>query len=154
MNIRTLMAAAVFTAAAFAENPKLEGRWTSGRVSTIQYRDAYTGVGAPVSGNYFAFEFRPDGTYTHTGMIQNTLYNCTTTIFGEESGTYEWNDGQLTVRPQKNPFRMTNSCSPASRREAPGKLTERTYRVVVKGSTLQLVNVKDDAVSTFERERR
>jgi len=154
MNYRTLLTVALLAATTHAADvPRLEGRWTSGRLSTIQYRDAYTGVGAPVSGNYFAYEFRADGSYSFTGMVQNTLYNCTTTLFGEESGTYEQKGDEVALHPKKNPFRLTNTCSPSSRREGPGKLTERTVRVAINGDKLAVTNPADQAVSTFQRER-
>lgn len=45
----------------------------------------------PPSGNHFAYKFRPDGTYVFTGLTQSALYNCTSSMFGEESGMYELN---------------------------------------------------------------
>lgn len=150
------LAFACGSAAIFAEvSPKiLSGRWTSGRLSTIQYRDAYTGVSRPPSGNFFAWEFRPDGAYTFTGLVQNTLYSCTTSLFGEESGTYEVRaDGVLTVHPKKNPFKMTNTCAASSNREGPGKLTERSYRVSIEGNRIVLVNLADNLEAVYQRDR-
>ncbi len=133
----------------------LVGRWTNGRLSTIQYQDAYTGVARPPAGNHFAYEFRPDGTYVFTGFIQNTLYNCTTVMFGEESGTYELNAAgtEVSLHPKENPFRMTNSCAPSTNSEAPGKLTERGYRFVISGTQLALTATSDRAVQTFHRQQ-
>ena len=45
----------------------------------------------PPSGNHFAYEFRPDGTYVYTGLMQNAVFNCTSTMLGEESVTYGLN---------------------------------------------------------------
>jgi hypothetical protein len=126
------------------------GRWTSGRVSMIQYQDAWTGAYKPPSGSHFAYEFRPDGTYTFIGLMQSTIYNCTTSMFSQETGTYEFENGIVSLHPRKNPYRMTNNCAPSSNREAPGKLIERAYRVQVSGNRLELVG-KDNSVQAFQR---
>lgn len=128
------------------------GKWTSGRISMIQYKDAYTGVYKPPSGSHFAYEFRPDGTYTFIGLMQNTMYNCTTAMFSQETGTYEVNGDSVALHPQKNPYRMTNNCAPSSNREAPGKLIERTYRYKVSGNgRLELISPQDASVQAFQR---
>lgn len=106
---------------------ELTGRWTNGRISAIQYEDAATGRPAPTNGNHFAYEFRPDGTYSFTGLMQSVMYHCTTRVFSNETGTYTVNGSTLSLRPEKNPYRMTNSCAPNSNRESPGKLVNRTY---------------------------
>ena len=138
-----------------AADPVL-GRWSTGRISTIQYRNAYTGAPAPTSGNNFAYEFRADGTYSFTGLMQNTLYNCTTSVFSNESGTYQINGERLTLHPAKNPYRMTNSCAPSGNKEGPGKLVERSYqfRVISEENALRLeLKADDGAVSSFRRDQ-
>lgn len=113
----------------------LTGRWTNGRISTIQYQDAVTGRPAPTNGNYFAYEFRPDGTYSFTGYMQSVLYHCTTTLYSQEAGTYSINGATLSLRPEKNPYKMTNSCAPSSNKEGPGKLTPRIYEFRIDPAT-------------------
>jgi hypothetical protein len=134
-----------------ASEPGLTGRWTTGRVSMIQYRDAWTGAYKPPSGSHFAYEFRPDGTYSFIGLMQSTVYNCTTSMFSNETGTYEVNGGSVTMHPQKNPYRMTYSCAPSSNREAPGKLIEKSYRYQVNGGKLELISPNDSSVQSFQR---
>ncbi|MEZ5403813.1 MAG: hypothetical protein R2729_29305 [Bryobacteraceae bacterium] len=134
----------------------LTGRWTNGRVSLLQYRDAYTGASAPTNGSSFRWEFRTDGTYSFTGLLQNVLYNCTTAMFSTETGTFTVEGGALVLRPEKNPYRFTNTCAPSSNKEGPGKLTVRSYRfrVVKTGANENLELVGDDgAVQTFARQR-
>lgn len=106
----------------------LLGRWSDGHLSSIQYKNAYTGVSAPTNGNMFTYEFRADGTYSFTGLMQSVLYNCTTAVFSNETGTYSAGNGAVSLQPEKNPYRMTNNCVPSSNRESPGKLVARTYR--------------------------
>jgi hypothetical protein len=111
-----------------AAGSALLGRWTDGYISSIQYRNSQTGASAPTNGRSFAYEFRPDGTYSFTGLMQSVMYQCTTTMFSNESGTYAVEGDTVSLRPEKNPYRMTNNCAPSSNREAPGKLVARTYR--------------------------
>ncbi|MEZ5399377.1 MAG: hypothetical protein R2729_06880 [Bryobacteraceae bacterium] len=139
--------------------PPLIGRWTNGQLSPVQYRDAYHGSSRPPSGDYFAYEFRPDGTYSYVGMLQLTMKNCTTLVFTEENGVYEvGGPGQIALRPRTSPFHMVNSCSPGSNREGEGRHSKRTLRFAIKGDSLTLTSITFYAVSTgtqaFERERR
>jgi hypothetical protein len=132
------------------------GRWTDGYISSIQYRDAVTGVGAPTNGRAFAYEFKADGTYSFTGLIQSVMYHCTTAIFSNESGTYTVEGDLISLRPAKNPYRMTNNCAPSSNRESPGKLVPRTYRFRVsnEGARAYLELRGDDgAVQKFGASR-
>lgn len=149
-----LVAALRVASAQASADPELKvlGRWTAGRVSSIQYQDAVAGRAAATNGNSFAFEFRPDGTYSFTGMMQSVLYQCTTTMFSNESGTYQMDGSTLSLRPEKNPYKATNSCAPSSNREAPGKLVNRTYsvRIYREGQWLRM-ELKDEggSVRTF-----
>jgi len=132
------------------------GRWTDGHISSIQYRDSVTGVGAPTNGRSFAYEFKPDGTYSFTGLMQSVMLNCTTSMFSNETGTYTMDGDAVSLRPEKNPYRMTNNCAPSSNREAPGKLVTRTYRfrVVNEGGRAYLELRGDDgAVQKFGASR-
>ena len=134
----------------------LTGRWTAGRISTIQYRNATTGAPLPTSGNHFAYEFRGDGTYSFTGLMQSTMYNCTTSVFSQESGTYTVERDRVDLHPVKNPYKMTNTCAPSSNKEAPGKLIDRSYRFQIAPdgnfTKLELKSESDGAVSAFRRE--
>jgi hypothetical protein len=149
-----LMTALSFASAQAAPDSGLQllGRWAAGRVSSIQYQNSVTGAPAPTNGNSFAYEFRSDGTYSYTGLMQSVMYNCTTAVFSNESGTYLVSGDTVSLRPQKNPYRMTNSCAPSSNRESPGKLVNRTYQVSIRreGQWLRL-ELKDEsgAVQTF-----
>lgn len=134
----------------------LLGRWADGYVSSIQYKNRYTGVGAPTNGRMFAYEFKPDGTYSFTGLVQSVMYNCTTATFSNETGTYTIAGDSVSLSPQSNPYRMTNNCAPSSNREAPGKLINRTYRFQVISESgrkyLELLG-QDGGVQKFAENR-
>jgi hypothetical protein len=134
----------------------LLGRWTDGHISSIQYQNMYTGVSAPTNGRTFAYEFKPDGTYSFTGLMQSVMYNCTTAMFSNETGTYTVEGDAVSLRPEKNPYRTTNNCAPSSNREAPGKLVNRRmrYRVVAEGGRRYLeLSGEDGAVQKFGASR-
>jgi hypothetical protein len=124
-----LLGISFYAQSACAADPRaLLGTWADGHISAIQYRNTYTGVQAPTNGRRFAYEFRPDGTYSFTGLVQSVMYNCTNATFSHESGTYTVDGDAVSLRPVSNPYKMTNNCAPSSNREAPGKLNPRTYR--------------------------
>jgi hypothetical protein len=132
------------------------GRWTDGHISSIQYQNAYTGVSAPTNGRSFAYEFKPDGTYSFTGLMQSVVYNCTTAMFSNEAGTYTILGDSISLRPASNPYRMTNNCAPSSNREAPGKLVNRTYRfrVFAEGGRRYLeLRLDDGSIQKFGESR-
>jgi hypothetical protein len=144
----------VAAASSSASGGALSGRWTNGRISMIQYQNAYTGVAAPTNGNSFAYEFHADGTYSFTGLMQSVMYNCTTAVFSHETGTYTTDGSSVSLKPEKNPYKMTNSCAPSSNRESPGKLINKTYRFRVVqdagGPMLELTGT-DGGVQKFQR---
>ncbi|HVX29957.1 MAG TPA: hypothetical protein VHA53_05715 [Nitrolancea sp.] len=132
------------------------GRWTDGHISSIQYQNAYTGAPAPTNGNMFAYEFKADGTYSFTGLMQSVAYNCTTTLFSNEAGAYTVDGDSIALRPEKNPYKMTNNCAPSSNRESPGKLNARSYRfrtVVESGRRYLELRGQDGAVQKFGADR-
>lgn len=138
-------------ASVFGADTSVLGRWNTGRISSIQYRDAFTGVARPTNGNHFSYEFQADGSYTFTGLMQSTIYNCTTSMFSEEKGRYRIEGGVLSLEPESNPYQMRNSCAPSSNKQAPGKLVPRRYRVKIEGQNLELTAEKDGGVSLLRR---
>ncbi len=140
-----------------AHSPDLVGRWSTSRISSIQYRERATGISAPTSGTTFAYEFRPDGSYSFTGLMQSTSYNCTMATFSNETGTYEVQGDVVALRPEKNPYKMTNSCAPSGNREAPGKLINRSYRVRFTadnaGRKIELISMADGGSTVMKQDR-
>lgn len=109
-------------------NASLHGKWSNGRFSMIQYENRVTGAPAPPAGNHFSYEFRPDGTYQFHGLMQTVLYHCTTTLFSTEKGSYAIQGDRISVEPQSNVYKMTDSCAPSRNGEKPGKIVPKTYR--------------------------
>lgn len=138
---------------AFNASPEsIHGKWHNGRVSSIQYKNAYTNAPAPTNGSSFAWEFREDGTYSFTGLMQSVMYQCTTSVFSNETGKYTVEGDVVSLKPEKNPYKMTNNCAPSSNKEAPGKIIDRSYRFKVDASRLELV-ASDGGVMTYARSK-
>lgn len=137
--------------------PALLGKWYNGRVFSTYYRDRVTGSFAPGSGTRFTYEFHADGTYIYTGMIQSTSYNCTSTTFSEETGTYAVDGDLVSTRPERNQAQQTNSCAPSSNKSAPGKLINTTYRFRAyakdQQTYLELANPDGSGASSYSREK-
>lgn len=107
---------------------ELIGKWDNGSVSMLQYRDTVTGATAPGRGSYSSYELRPDGSFHYAGLLQSTLYNCTTTLFNEKAGRAEVSGAEITFVPTKNFWRKTNNCAPSSNSERDYTLESETYR--------------------------
>ena len=115
-----------------AKNPALGGsivgKWYDGYVSLVGVTPtvgpkSYT----PGRSHRFEYTFNPNGTYTYTGIMQNTIYSCTTTIFNDQRGTYKVSGGKITMTMTKNFFRRTDTCSAANFMERNHTLSTDTY---------------------------
>jgi hypothetical protein len=89
----------------------LVGNWYQGSVSTVDYYSPSTGTWAPPSGTGFRYEFRSDGSYTYSGMMQSSLYSCTMTLFSYQTGRWATQDQVLAVEPDLHKFKSTDTCN-------------------------------------------
>ncbi|WP_436788320.1 hypothetical protein [Yinghuangia sp. YIM S10712] len=90
---------------------ELVGVWTTGSVSTINYEDAMTGALAPPSGTHSELTLKSDGSYSQNGLLQSTVYNCTTSLFVMEEGKASVQGDKITFKPSKLKTTMQNTCS-------------------------------------------
>jgi hypothetical protein len=121
-------AANIHAGAAGAVPRELVGKWDNGGVSFLQYRDTVTGSTTPGRGNHFSYHFKPDGSFQAVGLLQSTVYNCTTTLFNEKAGRAEFSGQTVTFVLSKNFWRQTNNCAPNSNSERNHTLGRETYR--------------------------
>ncbi|CAA9420088.1 MAG: hypothetical protein AVDCRST_MAG74-2902 [uncultured Pyrinomonadaceae bacterium] len=131
------------------------GTWTNGNVSTLQEKNLTTGAIASRGGSTFKYVFTADGRFEFIGLMQSTVYGCTTSLFNDKRGKYEINGSNITFIPSKNFWRNTYSCSPASNKERDYVLERETYEFRTKtdeyGKTLVcLANAKGE--SCYRRE--
>jgi hypothetical protein len=95
----------------------LVGKWSSSRLSTINYRDRYTGTFAPPSGSIFTYTIAADGTFEFSGYMQSSMYNCTIVVFRWQRGTLSADGGRLTLSPREGKLYYKDSCRASSEKE-------------------------------------
>lgn len=78
---------------------QLQGEWRYGRISSIQYEDAYTGAPAQPNGSSDQFKLTPNGNYERTRLLQITTYGCASNLFIQEKGKVTIEEQQLTFQP-------------------------------------------------------
>lgn len=108
------------------------GTWTNGSISMIGERNTVTGATTPSNGSTFKYVFTADGRFEFIGLINSTMYGCTTSLFNDKRGRYEITGSQITFIPNKNFWRNTYSCSPASNKERDYVLEKEVYSFYTK----------------------
>lgn len=117
-----------FTPAPAAAVPgELVGTWANGGMSMLLERNTVTGSTTPHNGSRFKYVFTADNRFEAIGLMQSTMYGCTTTLFNDKRGTIEVNGSQLTLIPSKNFWRQQNSCAPNSNKERDYTLERETF---------------------------
>ncbi len=106
---------------------QLVGTWTSGGMSTLLERNTVTGSTTPLNGSTFKYVFTSDGRFESIGLMQSTVYGCTTSLFNDKRGRFEVEGSRITLIPSKNFWRNTYSCSPNSNKERDYTLERETY---------------------------
>lgn len=122
----------------------LVGKWSSSRLSMINYRDRTTGTSAPPSGSIFSYTIAADGTFEFSGLIQSSLYNCTIVIFRWQRGTLEADDRRLTLTPREGKLHHKDSCRAGSESEkaAVDPAASYGYAIETEGTHTVLVMKK------------
>lgn len=87
------------------------GNWYQGSSSTTTYYSPSTGSWAPPSGTGFRYEFRPDGSYTYSGLMQSSMYSCTMAIFNYQTGRWQVQDRVLALEPDLDKMRSEDNCN-------------------------------------------
>lgn len=100
-----------------AAEPAIVGEWT-------------TGSYAPTSGNTMTYKFHPDGAYEQSGLMQFSMYNCTSSYFLNMTGRYELAGDMLKLTPSGGTFDSKGNCGgQTGRRPANKVVTEVRVRV-------------------------
>lgn len=105
---------------------EIVGTWGSGGMSLLQERNTVTNSVTPSNGRRMKYVFTADGRFEHVGLLQSTVYGCTTTLFNDKRGTYEINGSSITLIPSKNFWRQQNNCAPNSTKERDYTLDRET----------------------------
>lgn len=108
------------------------GTWRTGGMSTMADVNTVTGATTPSNGSTIKYVFTADGRFENVGLIQSTMYGCTTSLFNDKRGKYELNGSTLTLIPSKNYWKQQNSCAPSSNKERDYTLDRETLEVRTK----------------------
>jgi hypothetical protein len=110
----------------------LVGTWGTGGMSLMADRNTVTGATTPSNGSTFKYVFTADGRFEFVGLLQSTMYGCTTTLFNEKKGRFETDGQTLTLVPSRNFWRQQNGCAPNSTKEREYTLERETFRLRTK----------------------
>lgn len=110
----------------------LAGTWGTGGMSMMADRNTVTGATTPSNGSTFKYVFTSDGRFEFVGLLQSTMYGCTTTLFNDKKGRFETDGETLTLIPSRNFWRQQNGCAPNSTKEREYTLERETFRLRTK----------------------
>jgi hypothetical protein len=110
----------------------ITGIWRNGGMSTMVDKNRISGATTPSNGSTFKYVFTADGRFEFIGMMQSTMYGCTTSLFQDKRGRYEINGSTMTLIPSKNFWRNQNSCAPNSTKERDYTLERETLEFRTK----------------------
>jgi len=110
----------------------LVGTWGTGGMSMMADRNTVTGATTPSNGSTFKYVFTADGRFEFVGLLQSTMYGCTTSLFNDKKGRYETDGSTLTLIPSRNFWRQQNGCAPNSTKEREYTLERETFRLRAK----------------------
>ena len=133
---------------------QLVGSWHTGRISLLQYQDRITGSTTPANGSTFSYKFKSDGTFEFAGLMNSTMYSCTTTLFNYKEGVARVEGDELKLIPSKDDWKNQFSCYPSKNTEKEGKMEEETYTWEIKqdGDRKMLCLTSSSGESCFQRE--
>jgi hypothetical protein len=106
---------------------ELIGQWSNGTISMITEVNTLTGSATPGNGSTFTYKFFADGRFEFVGLMQSTMYGCTTGLFNQKKGRVVIDGSQITFISGRNFWRNNYSCSPHSNKEREYVLDKETY---------------------------
>ena len=130
---------------------ELIGEWIARRGTGSGYYNPTTGQSSGPNAVIDSYKIFANGTYEHSILLQSSLYNCTTTTVGRETGPIAVQGATFTITPGPGTLEHNNSCSPSlnSREqniEAPKTLSWRIQRTE-NGNGLELCLQQSDGKS-------
>ena len=92
---------------------ELVGEWIARRGSGSSYVNPNTGQTGGVNATIDSYKIFADGTYEHAIFIQSSLYNCTLTTVGRETGPISVQPSTFLITPGPGTLDSKNSCNPS-----------------------------------------
>jgi hypothetical protein len=92
---------------------ELIGEWIARRGSGSSYINPNTGQTSGANATIDSYKIFADGTYEHSILIQSSLYNCTLTTVGRETGPISVQASTFLITPGPGTLDSKNSCNPS-----------------------------------------
>jgi hypothetical protein len=105
---------------------QLQGEWGYGRISSIQYKDSYTGESAQPNGSSDRFKVTPNGNYERARLLQISTYGCASYLFIQEKGKVKI-DGQKFIFEPSDSFVKGQQCSASNTYQRRNTAKVETY---------------------------
>jgi hypothetical protein len=107
---------------------ELIGEWKSSHSSSTLYVNPNTGSYNGPSGDRMHYRFFPDGHYIEAGLIQSSLYNCTTQVYGYKTGVYRVEGSNLILDEKTYTLTSKDNCHREWNYEKHPPLHKKTFQ--------------------------
>lgn len=131
---------------------QLQGEWSYGQISSIQYQNSYTGESAQPNGSSDRFKVTPNGDYERARLLQISTYDCASYLFIQEKGKVKIDGQKLTFEPS-NSFVKGQQCSVSNTYQRHNTAKVETYSWYLEKNdngqevlVLEKLNGKDKAL--------
>lgn len=106
---------------------ELVGEWIARRGSGSSYINPNTGQTGGVNATIDSYKIFADGSYEHSILIQSSLYNCTLTTVGRETGPINVQASTFSLTPSPGTLDSKNSCNPSLNEKQQTNFDPETY---------------------------
>ena len=90
---------------------EMVGIWSSSEVRSIQFSNRSSTAFSRPSGATIKYQINADGTYRENTLLQTSMYNCTDTVFAEETGRIHVDGSQLVFEATGGNLRSSDNCN-------------------------------------------
>jgi hypothetical protein len=106
---------------------ELVGEWIARRGSGSSYINPNTGQTGGVNATIDSYKIFANGSYEHSIFIQSSLYNCTLTTVGRETGPISVQASTFSLTPGPGTLDSKNSCNPSLNEKQQTNFDPATY---------------------------
>jgi hypothetical protein len=105
---------------------ELVGTWVARSGSGSSYVDSSTGASSAPNGEIDRYMFGADGQYEHAFLGQQSLYNCSTRLFGREVGSFSADGSILQLVAPPGVVEFEDTCNSNNNTHKTSSPTETT----------------------------
>jgi hypothetical protein len=135
---------------------ELVGEWIARRGSGSSYINPNTGQTGGTNATIDSYKIFVDGTYEHTIFVQSSLYNCTLTTVGRDTGPITVQASTFSLTPRPATLETKNSCNPGLNEKKPDTVNPETFDWRIQrneyGLELCLQRRRDGASACYQKQ--